>query len=570
MSINATLRSLLVGAVLLVLYATLCVAVDPFAVFSDPISKGCSFCTAKAPSLARISFLERHHCRYDSYAVGCCSPYPLDSLNEYLNARFYNLIDSSLNWEQTAQITKYIITAYKPQNLLVSLGFEEGTGPFSARVQHYKVDGSSPLFFYARFAFLNPRCLMEEFRARNKAGVPQDIFDVETGNLYPHPGRITDDLPPDPDLQRYLDSIEDIKLLCEEYGVNALFILPPVHERILDHYGAQAWGRYRSSLAEIIEFWDFSETPFSSDSRFFSDDACPCNALGTMMLARLFNDDSKYVPEGFGRYVINQGETSSCPPAEGPKTAPIPILMYHHLAKTGDPSTTISPTMFEQHICVLQDAGYTSVSLGDLERFVNSGIPLPEKPVCITFDDGYLSNYEKAFPILKAYGWKATIFVIGATVGNQQTYKDTQHPITPHFTWEQAREMRDSGLISIQSHTYDMHQLKSYDGQDARESVLPLPDETEGEYMNALRADLSDMKEAMQKEMGYAPHALAFPHGKYPQAIRTILYEAGITITLATGEGQSEIVAGLPQSLYGLQRFNASRATPSMILTWCP
>ena len=99
-----------------------------------------------------------------------------------------------------------------------------------------------------------------------------------------------------------------------------------------------------------------------------------------------------------------------------------------------------------------------------------------KKPVVITFDDGYLSNYQYAYPILKETGMVATIFVIGATVGNTEHYKNTNYPITPHFTFQQGAEMVASGIISIQSHTYDMHQWAPYETSDSpRVNILPWP-----------------------------------------------------------------------------------------------
>ena len=75
----------------------------------------------------------------------------------------------------------------------------------------------------------------------------------------------------------------------------------------------------------------------------------------------------------------------------------------------------------------------------------------------VTFDDGYSSFYELAFPILKELSIQATVFPIGVSVG-KDTYKDTGISIIPHFNWQQAQEMASSGLVSIQSHSYDMHQ----------------------------------------------------------------------------------------------------------------
>ena len=82
---------------------------------------------------------------------------------------------------------------------------------------------------------------------------------------------------------------------------------------------------------------------------------------------------------------------------------------------------------------------------------------------------------------------KATFFAIGATVGNTEHYKDTEFPITPHYSYEQAKEMSDSGLVSIQSHTFDMHQWAPYEpGDRVRNNILRWKDETEEEYTEAL------------------------------------------------------------------------------------
>ena len=144
-----------------------------------------------------------------------------------------------------------------------------------------------------------------------------------------------------------------------------------------------------------------------------------------------------------------------------PQFTEVPILMYHHLVEEPDDPAIGQDTLwvgqFRRQLELLRKEGYHTVSIEQLIAFATRGEPLPDKPVCLTFDDGYSSTYELAFPLLKEFEMKATVFVIGVSVG-KNTYKDTGLPMTPHFTWEQAREMADSGLVSLQSHTYDMHQ----------------------------------------------------------------------------------------------------------------
>ena len=107
---------------------------------------------------------------------------------------------------------------------------------------------------------------------------------------------------------------------------------------------------------------------------------------------------------------------------------------------------------------LLKEQGYTPISFDELIAFVEQGTPLPEKPVMITFDDGYASNAVYAYPVLRELGFHASIFAIGCSIGHDRYYKDTQYSLTPHFGQDEITEMLRSGLISIGSHTYDMHQ----------------------------------------------------------------------------------------------------------------
>lgn len=192
----------------------------------------------------------------------------------------------------------------------------------------------------------------------------------------------------------------------------------------------------------------------------------------------------------------------------------IPILMYHHITPDANivrSDMTITPERFEEHIVDLFAMGYTPVFLEELISFVESGEKLPEKPICITFDDGYLSNYEYAFPILKKYNTKANIAVIGATIGATE-YKDTKYKMIPHFTKEQAKEMEESGLISIISHTYDMHQAEHLEsGDKIRVTAMKLKNETEEEYKIALTEDFEKISEILLENFEKETEIVAYP-----------------------------------------------------------
>jgi len=232
----------------------------------------------------------------------------------------------------------------------------------------------------------------------------------------------------------------------------------------------------------------------------------------------------------------------------------VPILMYHHIHEdaTGNDMIVTEET-FAMHMRTLYEHGFNAIPLSRLVDFVDRGVPLPERPVVITFDDGYLSVYNYAFPILARYGHHATSFVIGEAVGTS-TYKDTGHPTIPKFCFQQARNM--AGVVSIQSHSYDMHQHAPFEEGRARINILRWYDECEEEYIEVLREDHRLVSEAIYAGTGEAVFAIAFPHGIYDTLSQAVLIEMGVRVTLGTNYGHNTIIMGLPQSLLSLNRYN--------------
>ena len=105
----------------------------------------------------------------------------------------------------------------------------------------------------------------------------------------------------------------------------------------------------------------------------------------------------------------------------------VPILMYHYLsapppgADAVRRSLSVSPETFAEHLRYLKEAGYETISLADLALALQIGHPLPERPIVITFDDGYRDNYTQAFPLLRAQGYTATFFLVTGPIdeGNE-------------------------------------------------------------------------------------------------------------------------------------------------------
>ena len=253
--------------------------------------------------------------------------------------------------------------------------------------------------------------------------------------------------------------------------------------------------------------------------------------------------------------------------AQSGDTVAVPVLMYHSVSD-GDEYVVISPENFRKHLEAIKENGFTPVSLDELIRYVDYGFPLPSNPVCITFDDGYLDNYTNAFPMLKEFGFKATIFAIVSSVG-KETYKNTSYEITPHFSYDQAREMIDSGLISVQSHTYDMHQSTRFESGPARETVLRFENEGLMDYITRFRGDLLAAKTILETELEKPLVGFAYPLGKYNAVTDYILKSNGVRVTMATSTGMNYIKAYDKNSLYNLNRYNVYNGVSSEQLIQC-
>ena len=209
----------------------------------------------------------------------------------------------------------------------------------------------------------------------------------------------------------------------------------------------------------------------------------------------------------------------------------------------------LSAAVFAGQMDALKAAGYTTVDIWQLRDYVEHGTPLPEKPVMISFDDGYESNYSIAYPILKERGFKATIFAIGVSMG-KDTYKDTGKPMIPHFSLEQAAEMTASGLITVASHGYDVHEVEGLDPEPVRKGPLQREGESEAEYVEFLTQDAKRMQELLGEAGGF----FSYPTSRHDERCLVILSRAGVFATVCGDGPCATLLKGLPQCLYDMPR----------------
>lgn len=227
----------------------------------------------------------------------------------------------------------------------------------------------------------------------------------------------------------------------------------------------------------------------------------------------------------------------------------IPVVMYHALLKdeARHGKYVISPAEFESDLRYLQEHGYTTILVEDLIAYTQ-GAPLPEKPVLLTFDDGYYNNYLYGFPLAKAYSSKFVLSPIGRCT---DLYTDTpdENAYYSHATWPQLREMAESGLVEVQNHSYDMHQ-----GKGGRLGLKQRPGEPEGAYRQLITEDLLQAQQAIEEGVGLRPTALAYPFGAVSKSTPEIVKGLGFQCTFSCEEHISRVTRD-PASLYDLGRF---------------
>jgi len=169
----------------------------------------------------------------------------------------------------------------------------------------------------------------------------------------------------------------------------------------------------------------------------------------------------------------------------------VPILVYHQFAEKSTNKMIVSRAAFEAQMQLLKDKGYRVVTLEQLLAFVEFRGQLPDKSVVITIDDGWRSMYDIVFPILKKYGYPATLFVYTQLItGSGKS-----------LSWDQVREMAAQGL-DVQCHTITHRNLAQRQDQESAD-----------QYYATLLREITDSARTLELKLGKRPTFLAYPYG---------------------------------------------------------
>ena len=200
----------------------------------------------------------------------------------------------------------------------------------------------------------------------------------------------------------------------------------------------------------------------------------------------------------------------------------VPVLLYHHLLKKEENklyrnnNSVLSLEEFESQMKLLYDNGFYAITVFELEKFLKKEINLPYKSVLIAFDDGYLSNYIYAYPVMKRYGQVGTISLLTSAI--QSTPQKFNPDFLPMISWEEINKSTD--VFDFASHTHAMH------NKDKKNiSYLVGKPETE------VRQDLKRSKDLLGIDF------FAYPYGQYNDNTIAILKELGFRMAFSTKEG---------------------------------
>ncbi len=214
----------------------------------------------------------------------------------------------------------------------------------------------------------------------------------------------------------------------------------------------------------------------------------------------------------------------------------VPILVYHNLAPQPKGRMILGAKAFEEQMRYLKAQGYRVVNLREFVDFVSQKRQLPRKSVLLTFDDGYRSFLQYAYPLLKELNFTATLFV----------YTDYLSAGTSAFTWADLKRLAAEGF-DVQAHSKSHGDMVRAAGEPANE------------YDKRLETELVQPRALFQKNLGFDPNILAYPYGRQDDAVVRRTKERGYVAAFTVRR------QGSP-SFVDMHRINRSQIYPEMSL----
>lgn len=215
------------------------------------------------------------------------------------------------------------------------------------------------------------------------------------------------------------------------------------------------------------------------------------------------------------------------------RLAKVPIMMYHDIVAQKEVFFDVTPEELEAHFQLIQKNGLTPISLDQLVEHLKTGIPLPPKPIVLTFDDGYLGHYKFVYPLMKKYGYPAAFSVYPAKMDKPRG--------RPGMTWAQVKEMAADPLVTIASH-----------------SVNHPPDLREVKDDAKLAFEMTESKRVLEANLGIPIKYFVYPEGKNDERVQQAAIAAGYQAAWTMSD-EANLFAAESENLFNIARIGQSQ-----------
>ena len=235
----------------------------------------------------------------------------------------------------------------------------------------------------------------------------------------------------------------------------------------------------------------------------------------------------------YQQYLVAQSKSSTWPLLQTQnQTTRVPVIMYHDVLPEKEVFFDVTADELRDDFNYIQEQGLTPITLETLVNHLHLGTPLPEKPIVLTFDDGYRGHYELVYPLLQEYNFPATFSVFTDKVDGNIVGRST-------LTWEQLQEMAQNPLVTIAAH-----------------SVTHPPDLTQQEPAQMVQ-EVRQSKQRLEEQLGIPIRYFTYPEGHYNPEVAEAVLQAGYEAALTMDDWASGY-AEESEHLFAIERFGQS------------
>lgn len=242
------------------------------------------------------------------------------------------------------------------------------------------------------------------------------------------------------------------------------------------------------------------------------------------------------------------------------RSVPLPIVMYHSVTDEGEsPGQYVVPMQrFEEDLQYLKQNGYQTVTARQVLDYVQNGAPLPEKPVMLTFDDGFYNNYSNVWPALKQHGMVAVLSPLGQQAELfTNAAEEKKSEVWSYCTGAELREMEESGVMEIAHHSYQFHALHP------RKGCLPMPGESAETHRRVFTEDTEKVLKLLAEWGITKPVCYTYPYGAANDTTEQLTEEMGFSVTMGCEQGMNVVRQGDSACLRRMKRWNRDGRTPT-------